>query len=63
MQHLFPLAAAQVKIAFLLPLYPRRKLAHPIAQRVEYIAGQEGLELTTGGAELISRLADGAMRD
>ena len=34
-----------------------------IAQRVEYIAGQEGLELTTGGAELISRLADGAMRD
>lgn len=34
-----------------------------IAQRVEYIAGQEGLELTTDGAELISRLADGAMRD
>ena len=34
-----------------------------IAQRVEYIAGQEGLELTAGGAELISRLADGAMRD
>ena len=34
-----------------------------IAQRIEYIAGQEGLELTTGGAELISRLADGAMRD
>lgn len=34
-----------------------------IARRVEYIAGQEGLELTTGGAELISRLADGAMRD
>ena len=34
-----------------------------IAERVEYIAGQEGLELTTDGAELISRLADGAMRD
>ena len=34
-----------------------------IAQRVEYIARQEGLELTTDGAELISRLADGAMRD
>ena len=34
-----------------------------IAQRVEYIAGQEGLELTNEGAELISRLADGAMRD
>ena len=34
-----------------------------IAQRAEYIAGQEGLELTTDGAELISRLADGAMRD
>ena len=34
-----------------------------IAQRVEYIAGQEGLELTTEGAELIARLADGAMRD
>ena len=34
-----------------------------IAQRVEYIAGQEGLELSSDGAELISRLADGAMRD
>lgn len=34
-----------------------------IAQRVEYIAGQEGLELSSEGAELISRLADGAMRD
>ena len=34
-----------------------------IAQRVEYIAGQEGLELSGEGAELISRLADGAMRD
>ena len=34
-----------------------------IARRVEYIAGQEGLELSTDGAELISRLADGALRD
>ena len=34
-----------------------------IAKRVEYIAGQEGLELNSEGAELISRLADGAMRD
>ena len=34
-----------------------------IAQRVEYSAGQEGLELSGEGAELISRLADGAMRD
>ena len=34
-----------------------------IAKRVEYIAGEEGLELTEDGAELISRLADGAMRD
>ena len=34
-----------------------------IAKRVEYIAGQEGLELTGDGAELIARLADGAMRD
>ena len=34
-----------------------------IAKRVEYIAGEEHLELTPEGAELISRLADGAMRD
>lgn len=34
-----------------------------IAKRVEYIAGQEGLELNSEGAKLISRLADGAMRD
>ena len=34
-----------------------------IARRVEYIAGQEQLELTPEGAELIARLADGAMRD
>ena len=34
-----------------------------IARRVEYIAGEEKLELTAEGAELIARLADGAMRD
>ena len=34
-----------------------------IAQRVEYIAREEHLELTSDGAELIARLADGALRD
>ena len=34
-----------------------------IARRVEYIAGEEKLELTADGAELIARLADGALRD
>ena len=34
-----------------------------IARRVEYIAGEENLELTPDGAELIARLADGALRD
>ena len=34
-----------------------------IARRVEYIAGEEKLELTSNGAELIARLADGALRD
>ena len=34
-----------------------------IARRVEYIAGEETLELTPDGAELIARLADGALRD
>ena len=34
-----------------------------IAHRVEYIAGEEHLELTPDGAELIARLADGALRD
>ena len=34
-----------------------------IARRVEYIAGEEKLELTPEGAELIARLADGALRD
>ena len=34
-----------------------------IARRVEYIAGEEKLELTPEGVELIARLADGALRD
>ena len=34
-----------------------------IARRVQYIAGEEKLELSPDGAELIARLADGALRD
>lgn len=34
-----------------------------ISERVAYIAGEEQLELTSDGAELIARLADGALRD
>ena len=34
-----------------------------IARRVEYIAGEEKLELSPDGADLIARLADGALRD
>ena len=34
-----------------------------IARRVEYIAGEEKLELSPDGAELLARLADGALRD
>lgn len=34
-----------------------------IARRVEYIAGEEKLKLSPDGAELIARLADGALRD
>ncbi len=34
-----------------------------IAERVLYIAGQENIELTLGAADLIARLADGALRD
>ena len=34
-----------------------------IARWVEYIAGEEKLELSPDGAELIARLADGALRD
>ncbi len=34
-----------------------------IAQRLTYVAGQEHIDLTADGAELLSRLADGALRD
>ena len=34
-----------------------------IAQRLQYVAGQEGMALETEAAELLSRLADGALRD
>ncbi len=34
-----------------------------IAARTAYIAQQEGIELTEGAAQLIGRLADGALRD
>jgi len=34
-----------------------------IAARLSYVAGQEGIALTADGADLLSRLADGALRD
>ena len=34
-----------------------------IAKRLAYVAGQEHIDLTPDGAELLSRLADGALRD
>ena len=34
-----------------------------VARRLSYVAGQEGIDLTADGAELLSRLADGALRD
>jgi len=34
-----------------------------IAARLQYVAGQEQIALTPDGAELLSRLADGALRD
>jgi DNA polymerase-3 subunit gamma/tau len=34
-----------------------------IRERLEYVAGQENLDLRSDGAELLSRLADGALRD
>ena len=40
-----------------------RIVPEDIARRVEYIAGEEKLELSPDGAELIARLADGALRD
>ena len=34
-----------------------------VALRLEYVAEREGIDLTAEGAELLSRLADGALRD
>ncbi len=41
----------------------KRIRAEEICQRLRYVAGQEGIDLTDGGADLIARLADGGMRD
>ena len=40
-----------------------RITAKDIARRLEYVAGEEKIELDPAAAELIGRLADGAMRD
>lgn len=41
----------------------KRILPQDIAKRLSYVAGQEHIDLTPDGAELLSRLADGALRD
>ena len=41
----------------------KRIHADEIAARLRYVAGQEGIQLTAEGADLIARLADGGMRD
>ena len=41
----------------------KRILPMQIAQRLEYVAGEEGIPLTPEGAALLARLADGGMRD
>ncbi|NBI10695.1 DNA polymerase III subunit gamma/tau, partial [Colidextribacter sp. OB.20] len=41
----------------------KRILPTQIAQRLEYVAEQEGIPLTEEGAALLARLADGGMRD
>ena len=41
----------------------KRILPGQIAQRLCYVAGQEGIDLTDGGAALLARLADGGLRD
>ncbi len=41
----------------------KRILPMKIAQRLEYVAEQEHIELTAPGAALLARLADGGMRD
>ena len=41
----------------------KRILPGQIAQRLEYVAAQEGIDLTPEGAALLARLADGGLRD
>ena len=41
----------------------KRILPGQIAQRLTYVAGQEGIDLTGEGAALLARLADGGLRD
>ena len=41
----------------------RRILPREIVSRLSYIASQEGIDLRPDGAELLARLADGALRD
>ena len=41
----------------------KRILPKDIAKRLTYVARQEQIDLTPDGAELLSRLADGALRD
>lgn len=41
----------------------KRITPQDIRKRLLYVAGQEGIGLTEDGAELLSRLADGALRD
>lgn len=41
----------------------KRILPREVAGRLSYVAQQEGIDLHTDGAELLSRLADGALRD
>ena len=41
----------------------KRITPQDIAARLLYVAGQEGIELTADGAELLGRLGDGALRE
>lgn len=41
----------------------KRILPQDIANRLSYVAGQEGISLSLGGANLLARLADGGLRD
>jgi len=41
----------------------KRIHADQIAARLNHVAGEEGIELSADGAELIARLSDGGMRD